>query len=171
MRHGRPRFCYHPKVKDNGFCFECHEYLIDGNTALNTAHTKYKKKLKMKEDLKTGRIKSPDLIPLEFLPPKQPADVEPQIYFLYNGDKLQYIGETVALHQRIRTHCLEHRVDFDSFTHIPAPRDPTIRKHLEAKYIATHKPLMNRITKPPGDPDDNTRRDTRNEEVDNLESG
>jgi hypothetical protein len=27
MRYGRPRFCYHPKVKDNGFCFECHEYI------------------------------------------------------------------------------------------------------------------------------------------------
>jgi excinuclease UvrABC nuclease subunit len=67
------------------------------------------------------------------------------IYFLFNDQKIVYIGQTTNLQKRISEHktkWLGYR-GFDSFASVNAPLDESERLSLEKKYIEKFNPKNN----------------------------
>ena len=69
----------------------------------------------------------------------------PHIYFLFNDQKIVYIGQTTNVTQRINTHTMTRAgfKSFDSFVAIPAPLDELKRRELEKSYIKKFNPKNN----------------------------
>jgi hypothetical protein len=61
------------------------------------------------------------------------------VYFLYQENRLLYVGESVSLRKRLAHH--EHRGRFDSVGWLNC--DPAQRKRLEAFYIGVLNPPLN----------------------------
>lgn len=65
------------------------------------------------------------------------------IYFLYYGGYLIYIGQTVALESRLKSH-LKSKI-FDTVTTVSCP-EPDLRQ-MEAMYIEKYNPILNFLYK------------------------
>ena len=68
------------------------------------------------------------------------------IYFLFNDQKIVYVGEPTNLTQRINTHTMTWGgyKSFDSFVGIPAPLNELERLELEQRYIKKFNPKHNK---------------------------
>lgn len=64
------------------------------------------------------------------------------IYFLFRGDRLQRIGQSADVHQRIKVHRQEKRIPFDNCYVVHC--NPAELDVLEALYIRKFKPPHNR---------------------------
>lgn len=69
---------------------------------------------------------------------------EPCIYFLYQGNKIVYIGQSTQLMYRIGTHRQYHKKIFDAFEVAYIEYDFEKRLKLEKKLIKIHKPKYNK---------------------------
>lgn len=67
------------------------------------------------------------------------------IYFLYDFDKLVYVGSSWNVFSRLRAH-MERGICFDRMTWVPV-RIPSERLRLEQKYINALNPPMNKTRK------------------------
>ena len=62
------------------------------------------------------------------------------IYFLMSGDKISYIGQSVNVYQRTRSHLSEGRIDFDSVLFLPCqkeeldPWEAALIRHFDPPY-------------------------------------
>lgn len=70
------------------------------------------------------------------------------IYFLWLGEKLQYVGKSVDVWGRTRRHENEFRIDFDTWTSFSV--EEASLKEYERAYIATYKPPYNYLGDNPG---------------------
>ncbi len=61
------------------------------------------------------------------------------IYFLFRGDDLVYIGQSINVLGRVTAHTSDK--DFDSFAYLPCPEKELLA--VEALYINEFKPLLN----------------------------
>lgn len=77
---------------------------------------------------------------------KQPVSARRGIYFLYNGDDIVYVGQSVNVDSRIGTHLTEGVKTFDSYAVHLAPKEITATQltRTEYYYISTLKPKYNK---------------------------
>lgn len=61
------------------------------------------------------------------------------VYFLLKGDQIVYVGQSININERIRTH--EKIKDFDKFTYVGCEKENL--NEIEAKYILKFKPIYN----------------------------
>lgn len=69
----------------------------------------------------------------------------PGVYFLFRGDEILYIGESVCITTRISEHHRNMIIDFDSFLIFQIIENETERKKLEKTLIIKHAPVCNLI--------------------------
>lgn len=87
------------------------------------------------------------VIPLaDLLPKRQSPDLHSGVYFLFKGDELVYIGQSVSVHSRVETHRSLRLIDFDAYAFHACERDQL--KRIEAIQIRHYKPKYN-IQQPP----------------------
>jgi hypothetical protein len=65
------------------------------------------------------------------------------VYFLWCGDELLYVGQTIHFGRRIGDHEYQRRIPFEWSTFIVCP-DEWTRLDLEAAYIRLYRPPYNR---------------------------
>jgi predicted GIY-YIG superfamily endonuclease len=63
------------------------------------------------------------------------------VYFLFDGDDLVYIGKSVDVHGRVRTHCQEGCKRFDRWAFVPVAEAELVGA--EKALILEHKPKYN----------------------------
>lgn len=63
------------------------------------------------------------------------------IYFLFDGDELVYIGQSVGIEGRVETHGWEGRKKFDYYAYVDCPKEKL--SYMETIYILHYKPKYN----------------------------
>ena len=89
-----------------------------------------------------------DISQLWFPPPPSPAVAwndlrevpsSSGVYFLYKSGRAVYVGESIDIRRRLRSH--EHKGKYEAISWIKC--DPSSRKRLESFYIAVLDPFLN----------------------------
>jgi hypothetical protein len=65
------------------------------------------------------------------------------VYFLFRGEELQYIGESVDVISRVLTHKQEGRIPFDCWVFLPMDSNKDRRRDIELIYIRHYTPPYN----------------------------
>jgi excinuclease UvrABC nuclease subunit len=66
-----------------------------------------------------------------------------KVYFLLRNEEVIYIGQTINIRQRINSHSLEGRIDYDDVYYIECNENQHVNI-VEAKYIKKYNPIYNR---------------------------
>ena len=65
------------------------------------------------------------------------------VYFLYKGDEIVYVGQSICVWRRINTHIQEGFKDFDSYSVLPCDEDKL--QETEMFYIFALQPKYNKM--------------------------